>query len=84
MVCTGSVANDTAIRILHHYNNRRGKPEKKMILSRIGAYHGSTHMAIAMTTPAFRENWNSADSLVHHLCSPNHDREGAGDDHLLE
>ena len=28
---------------------------KKKILSRIGAYHGSTHLKIAMTTPAYRK-----------------------------
>ena len=67
---SGSVANDTAIRILHHYYNRIGKPKKKKILSRIGAYHGSTHLAIAMTTPAYRIGWDSADELVHHLSSP--------------
>ncbi len=67
---SGSVANDTAIRIVHHYFNRLGKPKKRKILSRIGAYHGSTHMAIAMTTPAYRENWNSAEELVHFLPCP--------------
>lgn len=67
---SGSVANDTAIRIVHHYFNRLGKPNKRKILSRMGAYHGSTHLAIAMTTPQYRENWNSADELVHFLPSP--------------
>ena len=67
---SGSVANDTAVRILHHYFNRRGQVSKKRILSRIGAYHGSTHLAIALTTPAYREGWDSADSLVDFLSSP--------------
>lgn len=67
---SGSVANDSAIRILHHYFNRLGKPNKKKILSRIGAYHGSTHMAVAMTTPAYWVGWDSADELVHFLSSP--------------
>ncbi len=67
---SGSVANDSAVRMLHHYHNRLGKPNKKRILSRIGAYHGSTHMAIAMTTPAYREGWDSADHLVDFLSSP--------------
>lgn len=67
---SGSVANDSAVRILHHYNNRLGRPNKKKILSRIGAYHGSTHLAIAMTTPLYSEGWDSADGLVHHLRSP--------------
>ncbi len=76
---SGSVANDTAIRILHHYNNRLGRPTKKKILSRIGAYHGSTHLAMAMTTPAYSDGWDTAaDGLVHHLRAPYAYRE-AGD-----
>lgn len=75
---SGSVANDSAVRILHHYNNRLGRPNKKKILSRIGAYHGSTHLAIAMTTPLYSEGWDSADGLVHHLRSPHFWREGEG------
>jgi adenosylmethionine-8-amino-7-oxononanoate aminotransferase len=76
---SGSVANDTAIRILHHYNNRLGRPDKKKILSRVGAYHGSTHLAMAMTTPAYSEGWDTAASgLVHHLRAPYAYRE-AGD-----
>ncbi|NKB75994.1 MAG: aminotransferase [Gammaproteobacteria bacterium] len=67
---SGSVANDTAIRILQNYFNRLGKPNKKRILSRVGAYHGSTYMAVAMTTPAYREGWDSADHLVDFLSSP--------------
>jgi adenosylmethionine-8-amino-7-oxononanoate aminotransferase len=76
---SGSVATDTAVRILHHYNNRLGRPNKKKILSRVGAYHGSTHLAMAMTTPAFSDGWDTAaDGLVHHLRSPYAYRE-AGD-----
>ncbi len=68
---SGSVANDTAIRMLHHYNNRLGRPNKKKILSRVGAYHGSTHLAMAMTTPAYSDGWDTAaEGLVHHLRSP--------------
>ncbi|MBO0344035.1 aminotransferase class III-fold pyridoxal phosphate-dependent enzyme [Roseibium sp. CAU 1637] len=75
---SGSVANDSAIRILHHYNNRLGRPKKKKILSRIGAYHGSTHLSIAMTTPAYSDGWDHAEGLVHHLKSPHFWREGDG------
>jgi len=67
---SGSVANDSAVRMLHHYNNRLGRPYKKKILSRIGAYHGSTHLAMAMTTPAYADGWDTADNIVHHLRSP--------------
>ncbi|MBN9670510.1 aminotransferase class III-fold pyridoxal phosphate-dependent enzyme [Roseibium aggregatum] len=75
---SGSVANDSAVRILHHYNNRLGRPKKKKVLSRIGAYHGSTHLAIAMTTPLYSEGWDHVEGLVHHLKSPHHWREGGG------
>ncbi|MGX9417919.1 aminotransferase class III-fold pyridoxal phosphate-dependent enzyme [Vibrio sp. WJH972] len=75
---SGSVANDTAVRMLHHYNNRLGRPNKKKILSRVGAYHGSTHLAIAMTTPAYSKGWDSASELVHHLACPHYWREGDG------
>lgn len=73
---SGSVANDSAVRILHHYYNRLGQPKKKQILSRHGAYHGSTHLAIAMTTPAYSDGWDTAEGLVHHLKCPHHWREG--------
>ncbi len=69
---SGSVANDSAIRMLHHYNNRLGRPNKKKILSRINAYHGSTHLAMAMTTPKFSEGWDCATELVHHLKCPHY------------
>lgn len=75
---SGSVANDSAVRILHHYYNRLGQPKKKQVLSRHGAYHGSTHLTIAMTTPGYSEGWDKAEGLVHHLRCPHHWREGAG------
>lgn len=75
---SGSVANDSAIRILHHYNIRKGRPEKKVVLSRHGAYHGSTHLAMAMTTPGYSDGWHAARDIVHHLRSPHFWREGGG------
>lgn len=75
---SGSVANDSAIRMLHHYNIRLGRPEKKIVLSRYGAYHGSTHLAMAMTTPGYSDGWHCADEIVHHLRSPHFWREGGG------
>ncbi|WP_299852273.1 aminotransferase class III-fold pyridoxal phosphate-dependent enzyme [uncultured Roseovarius sp.] len=75
---SGSAANDTAVRILHHYYARRGKPNKRQVLSRLGGYHGSTYLAMAMTTPAYSAGWSCATDLVHHLRSPHHWREGEG------
>jgi len=39
---SGSEANDTNIRLVHRYFDLLGKPNKKIILSRDNAYHGST------------------------------------------
>ena len=72
---SGSVANDSAVRMLHHYNILRGKPEKRLMLSRHGAYHGSTMMTIALTTPGYSEGWSRTEGIVHHLRSPNKFRE---------
>lgn len=38
----GSDANDTNVRMVRHYWAAKGKPEKKVIISRWNAYHGST------------------------------------------
>jgi putrescine aminotransferase len=39
---SGSEANDTVVRMVRHYWGCRGKPDKKIIISRENAYHGST------------------------------------------
>jgi len=38
----GSDANDTNIRMVRHYWNALGKPDKRIIVSRHNAYHGSS------------------------------------------
>lgn len=45
----GSTAVDTALRTMHYMNNRRGLPNKKMILAREKGYHGSTYLAHSVT-----------------------------------
>jgi putrescine---pyruvate transaminase len=45
----GSTANDTAVRLAHYYFNRRGLPNKRKIISRVDAYHGSTYFAATLT-----------------------------------
>ncbi|MEM9580166.1 MAG: aminotransferase [Pseudomonadota bacterium] len=45
----GSTAVDTAIRFVHFRNNLLGLPEKKKIISRQKAYHGSTYLAAAVS-----------------------------------
>lgn len=39
---SGSEANDTVVRMVRHYWNAMGKPDKSVIISRNNAYHGTT------------------------------------------
>ena len=41
-VSSGSEATDTVLRLVRHYWDVRGRPEKKTIITRWNAYHGST------------------------------------------
>ena len=67
----GSMANDTAIRVIHFYFNRLGKPEKKKIISRVDAYHGSTYLAMTMTgVKSNHVGFDLAPDLVHHIPAP--------------
>ncbi|TJZ89853.1 aminotransferase class III-fold pyridoxal phosphate-dependent enzyme [Paracoccus gahaiensis] len=47
--CSGSDANDTALKLVIYYNNLRGLPAKKKVISRKGAYHGLTYAAASLT-----------------------------------
>lgn len=53
--CSGSEANDTAIKIIWYYWNLMGRPEKKAILSRKFSYHGSTVAGASMTGLPFMQ-----------------------------
>lgn len=46
---SGSEANDTAIKMIWYYNNARGRPNKKKIISRQRAYHGVTIATASLT-----------------------------------
>ena len=45
---SGSEANDSAVKLIWYYNNARGLPRKKKIISRIKAYHGVTVAAASL------------------------------------
>jgi 4-aminobutyrate---pyruvate transaminase len=49
LVNSGSEANDTMIKLAWFYNVARGKPTKRKIISRKGAFHGSTVMGAALS-----------------------------------
>ena len=40
--CSGSEANDTAIKLLWYANTARGEPNRRKIIGRIRGYHGNT------------------------------------------
>lgn len=68
----GSMANDTAVRIIHFYFNRLGKTSKKKIIARTDGYHGSTYLAMSMTGVKFdHQGFDLAPGLVRHIPSPN-------------
>lgn len=46
---SGSEANDTQVKLAWYYNNARGLPAKKKIISRVKAYHGVTLASASLT-----------------------------------
>jgi adenosylmethionine-8-amino-7-oxononanoate aminotransferase len=75
----GSVANDTAVRTIHFYFNRLGRPNKKMLISRQHAYHGSTYLAMTLNGPYEEPSgFHLASDLVEHVSAPYPYRRPAG------
>jgi adenosylmethionine-8-amino-7-oxononanoate aminotransferase len=69
---SGSCGVDTAIRLAHYYQSRRGETNRKYIISRKNSYHGSTYLGMTVglrdgdQSPHFRY----VNDLVHHLSAP--------------
>lgn len=63
----GSTAVDTALRFVHFYNNRLGRPDKKIVISREKAYHGSTYLAASVTGKERSKSWFDVDNELTHL-----------------
>ena len=57
----GSSAVESALRFMHFYNNVRGRPEKKKIISREGAYHGSTYLSASLNGSRRDRDWMDGD-----------------------
>ncbi|MEH6608088.1 MAG: aspartate aminotransferase family protein [Halioglobus sp.] len=67
---SGSEANDTNIRLVHRYFDLLKKPNKKQIISRKNAYHGSTIAAASLGgMSAMHEQARGLD-YVHHINQP--------------
>ena len=68
----GSTAVDSALRFVQFYFNFIGQPQKKHIITREYAYHGSTYLSASVSgKPGDRGHLDFVTDTVHHLPSPN-------------
>ena len=68
----GSSAVDSALRFVMFYNNIQGRKEKKQIISRNDAYHGSTFLGASCSgKERDKNNFDFASNIVNHISSPN-------------
>ncbi len=73
--CSGSEANDSAVKLVWYYWHGMGKPEKRKIISRMGSYHGSTCVAISLTgNPSYHKSFGLPFDGFLHTDLPNHYR----------
>ena len=69
----GSDANETNIKLVWYYNNVRGRPEKKKIISRWRGYHGSGLMTGSLTgLGLFHKKFDLPMSPVIHTEAPHY------------
>ncbi|SLN72848.1 aspartate aminotransferase family protein [Oceanibacterium hippocampi] len=74
---SGSEANDTVIKLVWYFNNSRGRPEKKKIISRIKGYHGVTVAAASLTGLApLHADFDLPIARILHTSCPHHYRFG--------
>ena len=76
---SGSEANDTNIRLIQRYYGLLGKPEKKNIISRRNAYHGSTIAAASLGGMSAMHAQTNGLDYVHHINQPHWFVEGSDD-----
>jgi adenosylmethionine-8-amino-7-oxononanoate aminotransferase len=68
----GSTANDSAYRLVQYYQRDRGKPEKRHIIARKEAYHGSTDLTAGLSgkTADRNPNFEYTHDNIHHISTP--------------
>lgn len=76
--CGGSTAIDAALRLVHLYWGVRGEPQRRHVLARVDAYHGTTLAAASLGgKPGDRApEFCFITDTIHHLGSPNFYRHG--------
>ena len=87
----GSTANDAALRIVQRYFNALGQVDKKGILSRRNAYHGTTSASASLCgIDTIKAGFDVSAAGVHYLSAPYAYRAAAGEtpesfcDHLVD
>ena len=70
---SGSEANETQVKLAWYYNNARGQPEKKKIISRVRGYHGVTIVAGSLTgLPYNHRDFDLPVDRILHADTPHH------------
>jgi L-2,4-diaminobutyrate transaminase len=78
---SGSDANDTNVKLVRYYNNLRKLSRKKKIISRWGAYHGSTLSSAGLTgIPGYHNAFDLPGPDVIHASCPHFFRFAEGDE----
>lgn len=74
---SGSEANDTAVKLAWYYFHAQGRSEKKKIIARKRAYHGTSIASASITgLPHLHRDWNlPLDGFLHVTC-PHFYRDG--------
>lgn len=68
---SGSDANDTQVKLVWHYNNLLGRPQKKKIIARRRGYHGVTVASASLTgLPAMHAQFDLPLPQVRHVTPP--------------
>jgi len=71
--CSGSEANDTAIKLVWYYHNAIGKPEKMKIIGRQRGYHGNTVAAVSLSgKPDMHKDFNLPFAPFRHTDFPHY------------
>ena len=66
---SGSEANDTTVKLLWFINKRKGKPQRRKIITRINAYHGVTAVSASMTGKPYNSEFGlPLDGFIHAAC----------------
>jgi 4-aminobutyrate--pyruvate transaminase len=73
--CSGSEANDAAIKLVWYYHNAIGKPLKKKIIGRVRGYHGNTVASVSLSgQPHMQADFDVPLPMFKHADNPHYYR----------